>query len=116
MRFVKDDYRSSRLFDLRSTLVHGGCTSIEAWDGFESYRQHTNSEPSKDVTNAAMKALWLSPQLLHLMSPPPPVTKRGNGTVVACSVAFLMAMLLGRKMGACRPLKFENRKAPNRGW
>jgi hypothetical protein len=90
------EYRASRLFDLRSTLVHGGCTSIEEWNGFESYRQHTNSEPSRDVTNAAIKALRLSPHLLHLMSPPPAVKKRGNGIVVACSIAFLAAMLLGR--------------------
>lgn len=92
------EYRSSRLFDLRSTLVHGGCTSIEEWEGFENYRQHTNSEPGKDVTNAAMKALRLSPQRLHLMSPPPPVTKRGSGIVIACSVAFMAAMLLGSKI------------------
>jgi hypothetical protein len=92
------EYRSSRLFDLRSTLVHGGCTSIEEWDGFEGYRKHTNSEPSKDVTNAAMKALWLSPQLLHLMNPPQPIKKRGNGLVIACSLVFLGTLLLGRKI------------------
>jgi hypothetical protein len=92
------EYRSSRLFDLRSTLGHGGCTSVEDWDGFEGYRKHTNSEPGKDVTHAAMKALRLSPQLVHLMSPPQSVRKRGNGVLMACSATFLAAMLLGRKM------------------
>lgn len=92
------EYRSKRLFDLRSSLVHGGCTSIEEWDGFEGYRQHTNSEPSKDVTNAAMKALRLSPQLLYLMSPPQPVTKRSDGIVIACAVVFVSSLLLGQKI------------------
>ena len=108
------EYRSSRLFDLRSTLVHGGCTSIEEWGGFESYRQHTNSEPSKDITNAAMKALRLSPQLLHLTSLKRPVTKRGKGIVIACSVAFLAATLLGRKMRCVEPS--SRRESANRDW
>jgi hypothetical protein len=92
------EYRSSRLFDLRSTLVHGGCTSVEDWGGFEGYRKHTKSESGKDVTHAAMKALRLSPQLVHLMSPPQSVRRRGNRVLMACSAAFLAAMLLGRKM------------------
>jgi len=89
------EYRSSRLFDLRSTLVHGGCTSVEDWDGFEGYRKRTNSEPAKDVTHAAMKALRLSPQLVHLMSPPQSVGKTGQQSTHGVLGCFFSGDALG---------------------
>ncbi|HYX30863.1 MAG TPA: hypothetical protein VE863_20160 [Pyrinomonadaceae bacterium] len=52
------EYRASRLFDLRSTLVHGGCATIDEWKDLSSYRKHTGSDPLKDVTEAAIKSLW----------------------------------------------------------
>lgn len=58
------EYRASRLFDLRSTLVHGGCASFDEWDQLEAYRRHTGSDPLVDVTDAALKALWLFPSHL----------------------------------------------------
>jgi hypothetical protein len=108
------EYRASRLFELRSVLVHGGCTSIEEWEGFELYRRHTNSEPNNDVTNAAMKAVRLSPKLLHSISPPQPVTKRSNGVIIACTAAFLAALLLGRKMKRVG-MNLQDSGKPNRG-
>jgi hypothetical protein len=63
------EYRASRLFDLRSTLVHGGCASIDEWDGLEPYRKHTKSHPLRDATDAAMKALWLFPSDPALFPP-----------------------------------------------
>lgn len=53
----KWEYKISRLFDLRSELVHGGCSSISEWQELDSYRRHTKSHPLWDVTNAAMTAL-----------------------------------------------------------
>jgi hypothetical protein len=51
------EYKISKLFDLRSTIVHGGCSNIQEWDKLERYRRHTKSEPQQDVAEAAMTAL-----------------------------------------------------------
>lgn len=48
------DYKISRLFDLRSELVHGGCSSISEWEELDNYRRHTKSHPIVDITTAAM--------------------------------------------------------------
>lgn len=50
------EYKISRLFDLRSELVHGGCSTISEWDELDAYRKHTKSNPSDDVITAAMTA------------------------------------------------------------
>lgn len=50
------EYKISRLFDLRSELVHGGCSSISEWKDLDSYRRHTKSHPSQDVITAAITA------------------------------------------------------------
>ena len=49
-------YKISRLFDLRSELVHGGCSSISEWKEIDAYRKHTKSHPLYDVTIGAMTA------------------------------------------------------------
>ena len=48
---------TKKLFDLRSELVHGGCSSITNWKELDSYRQRFQSHPLVDVGNAAMTAL-----------------------------------------------------------
>lgn len=55
------EYRADRLFDLRSTLVHGGCTTIGEWDEIDSYRNHVNSDPESDVAKAALTTFLLFP-------------------------------------------------------
>jgi hypothetical protein len=50
------EYKISRLFKLRSSLVHGGCSSILDWVEIDSYRRHTKSHPLTDVITAAMTA------------------------------------------------------------
>lgn len=92
------EYRASRLFDLRSTLVHGGCASIDEWDGLERYRRHTDSHPLKDVTDAAMKALWLFPNNLMLNTGPPSVAKQGNGSLIPPLLTFMVGAYLGLKL------------------
>lgn len=49
-------YKISRLFDLRSELVHGSCSSISEWKELDAYCRHTKSNPLWDVTIAAMTA------------------------------------------------------------
>jgi len=48
------EYKISKLFDLRSSLVHGGCSSISEWEDLDVYRRHTKSHPERDVIIAAM--------------------------------------------------------------
>ncbi len=48
------NYKMSKLFDLRSELVQGGCSSISEWKDFDSYRNHTKSHPYRDVAEAAI--------------------------------------------------------------
>ena len=48
------DYKMSKLFNLRSELVHGGCSSITDWKDFDLYRNHTKSHPYRDVAEAAI--------------------------------------------------------------
>jgi hypothetical protein len=55
------DYRAPKLFDLRSSLVHGAYASIDEWDELPAYRRHTASDPLQDVTDASLRALWLFP-------------------------------------------------------
>jgi hypothetical protein len=50
------EYKISKLFDLRSSLVHGGCSSISEWEELDAYRRHTKSHPLNDVTTAAITA------------------------------------------------------------
>lgn len=49
-------YKIEKLFDLRSELVHGGCSSIKEWNDINRYLKHTNSFPMKDVAIAVMTA------------------------------------------------------------
>ena len=46
-----------KLFDLRSELVHGGSSYIEEWKGYDSYVNHFNSSPERDIEIAATKCL-----------------------------------------------------------
>ncbi|NJM54282.1 MAG: hypothetical protein HC846_13415 [Blastocatellia bacterium] len=50
------NYKISKLFDLRSELVHGGCSSIIDWKDFDKYLTHAKSEPLKDVITASLTA------------------------------------------------------------
>lgn len=50
------NYKIKRLFDLRSELVHGGCSSISEWKELDAYQKHTNNHPTSDVIRAAMTA------------------------------------------------------------
>ena len=50
------NYKIKKLFDLRSELVHGSCSSIFEWKEFDAYRKHTKSHPSSDVVLAAITA------------------------------------------------------------
>ncbi len=49
--------RASRLFDLRSEILHGGSSAIEEWSWYEDYRRHFKSEPLRDVTELALRCL-----------------------------------------------------------
>jgi Apea-like HEPN len=49
-------YKISRLFDLRSELVHGGCSSINEWTELDNYRKHTKSHPERDIVTAIFTA------------------------------------------------------------
>lgn len=49
--------RAQQLFELRSELVHGGCSRIDAWKGLEHYRGHFKTEPLRDVTVCAMACI-----------------------------------------------------------
>jgi hypothetical protein len=57
--FPKDklwEYKIKRLFDLRSELVHGGCSSILDWENLDAYKKHCKSSPLNDVITASMTA------------------------------------------------------------
>lgn len=67
-KFIKDGIRNyltepewqqkvEKLFDLRSELVHGGSSYIEEWKGYDSYVNHFDSYPERDVEIAATKCL-----------------------------------------------------------
>jgi hypothetical protein len=91
-------YRASRLFDLRSILVHGGCASIDEWNGLQPYRKHTDSHPLRDVTDAAMTALWFFPNdpSLH---PESTVTQNAHsGLPILMSLTFLGGVYLGSRI------------------
>ena len=49
--------RAEELFDLRSELVHGGCSRIEEWKRLEHYRGYFKEEPLRDVTICAMACI-----------------------------------------------------------
>jgi len=92
------EYRASRLFDLRSTLVHGGCASIDEWDGLEPYRKHTRSHPLRDATDAAMKALYLFPSDPALFPPRPGTVKIRRNLPGMGLLAFLGGVYVGTKL------------------
>lgn len=99
------EYRADRLFDLRSTLVHGGCTTIDEWDEIGAYRNHTGSDPERDVADAALTTFFLFPNnpLLNagLPSAPPvhatPAPAKSNWVLPMCLAAFLSGAYLGLK-------------------
>jgi hypothetical protein len=104
------EYRADRLFDLRSMLVHGGCTTIDEWDEIDSYCNHVGSDPERDVANAALTAFYLFPNNPALnagippassVSPTPAVT-RSNWVWPVCLVAFLSGTYLGLKKSPIR--------------
>ncbi len=89
--FVGDnswDYRTPRLFDLRSSLVHGGTISIDEWKGLDRYRFHIKSHPSLDVTTAVMTALCQYPNNL-------PESRKSRRRVRVPLRILLSAFLLG---------------------
>jgi hypothetical protein len=92
------EYRASRLFDLRSTLVHGGSASIDEWTELEPYRKHTRSHPLRDVTDASMKALWLFPATPALYPVPQTANKVRVNSLVKLSLAFLGGVYIGTKL------------------
>ena len=47
----------AKIINLRSDLVHGGSSYIEAWPGYDSYVDHFNSSPERDIEIAATKCL-----------------------------------------------------------
>lgn len=49
--------RCNYLFDLRSELVHGGTSDIEAWPRTPDYFRHFNADPDADTAKAAMTCL-----------------------------------------------------------
>lgn len=98
LTFAGDDtweYRTPKLFDLRSGLVHGANISIDDWEELDGYRRHTKSHPSWDVTTAVMAALRQFPD----NSPPksPAAASTGKGFLAACSCAFLAGALIGKR-------------------
>lgn len=91
------EYRASRLFDLRSTLVHGGSASIDEWTELEPYRKHTRSHPLRDVTDASMKAFWLFPGTPAVYPVPQAAKKVRGNSLVKLSLAFLGGVYIGAK-------------------
>jgi hypothetical protein len=91
------EYRASRLFDLRSTLVHGGSASIDEWTELEPYRKHSRSHPLRDVTDASMKAFWLFPGTPALYPVPQAAKKVRGNSLVKLSLAFLGGVYIGAK-------------------
>ena len=49
-------YKIEKLFDLRSELLHGSCSSITDWKKLDSYKKHCKSNPLWDVITASMTA------------------------------------------------------------
>jgi hypothetical protein len=49
--------KAKYLYELRNSILHGGCSSIRNWRKLGAYRRWTNSDPVKDVGLAAMTAL-----------------------------------------------------------
>jgi len=49
--------KARKLFDLRSELLHGGASSIQAWSGYDAYDRHFKSNPVADVAEMAFRAL-----------------------------------------------------------
>jgi len=92
------EYRASRLFDLRSTLVHGGCASIDEWDQLQPYRKHTNSHPLRDATDAAMTALWSFPSDPFLYPEVAATRKARSHLPILLSLAFLGGAYLASKL------------------
>jgi hypothetical protein len=89
------EYRTPKLFDLRSSLVHGASASIADWKELDAYRRHIKSHPLRDVTMAVMTALRQYPD-----NYPPKrtsVASLGNSTLVACVGAFLLGALIVKR-------------------
>jgi hypothetical protein len=82
-------YRADRLFDLRNSLVHGGSTTIDEWDELDSYRNHVDSDPEKDVAKAALTAFLLFPNNPMLTAGIPQTAKKRDFTLPLCIAAFL---------------------------
>jgi hypothetical protein len=55
--------RAHRLFELRSELLHGGTSSIDAWRGYEAYNRHFKSTPLNDVATMALTSIRLYPSV-----------------------------------------------------
>ena len=49
--------RATKLFDLRSELLHGGASSVADWSGYSAYVKHYRTSPNKDVAAMALRAL-----------------------------------------------------------
>lgn len=91
-------YRASKLFDLRSILVHGGCASIDEWDQLQRYRKHTNSHPLRDATDAALTAFWSFPNDPALYPELAAPRKIHRGLPILMTLAFLGGAYLGRRI------------------
>ncbi len=101
--FVGDhtwDYRTPKLFDLRSSLVHGENISTGDWKELDAYRGHIKSHPVRDVSTAVMTALRQYPNNYPPKSAA--ATSSGNGVMVACSLAFLVGALVGKIVWSAR--------------
>jgi hypothetical protein len=57
--------KTSKLFDLRSELLHGGSRSVREWQGYTAYQRVFQSEPARDVEFLASTALYNSPSMMQ---------------------------------------------------
>lgn len=94
------EYRADRLFNLRSTLVHGGCATIDEWGEIDAYCSHTGSNPEKDVATAALTAFRLFPNNPSLNAGLPsvqatPAPGKANSVLPLCLAAFMSGAYLG---------------------
>ncbi|HKZ03145.1 MAG TPA: hypothetical protein VJ180_12945 [Pyrinomonadaceae bacterium] len=87
------DYRAPRLFDLRSSLVHGATVAISDWNKLVAYRRHTKSDPSDDIATAVMAALRQYPNNYPSLRSIKP--KR---VFLRCALALLAGVFVGKRL------------------